>query len=206
MAIRPPRPPSSAQPPFLGPQPSLIRRVTPLLLAPPLVKWPAWFPKHTAPVPALLRQVQGVPRFSLQPYLPPSPQHWPPSPARENCLSFLTCCSLFFFCCLGPHPRPMEVPRPGGESELQPPAYTSVTATQDPSRVCDLHHKSGQCRILTPLSKTRDRTRHLMDPSRVRFHCAASGAPLDLSSHPPHVAFPAPLRLTLTVNNESNYP
>jgi len=32
----------------------------------------------------------------------------------------------------------MEVPRLRGESELQLPAYTTATATQDPSRVCDL--------------------------------------------------------------------
>uniref|UniRef100_A0A8D1M8R1 Cystathionine beta-synthase n=1 Tax=Sus scrofa TaxID=9823 RepID=A0A8D1M8R1_PIG len=36
----------------------------------------------------------------------------------------------------------MEVPRVGVESELQLPAYTTATATSDPSRVCDLHHSS----------------------------------------------------------------
>ena len=30
------------------------------------------------------------------------------------------------------------------------------TATPDPSRVCDLHHSSGQCQILNPLSEARD--------------------------------------------------
>ena len=38
---------------------------------------------------------------------------------------------IFIFCFLGPLPRPMEVPRLGGESELQLPAYTTATATQD---------------------------------------------------------------------------
>ena len=34
----------------------------------------------------------------------------------------------------------MEVPRLGVESELQLPAYTTATATPDPSHVCNLHH------------------------------------------------------------------
>ena len=40
-----------------------------------------------------------------------------------------------------------------------------ATATRDPSRVCNLHHSSGQRRIVKPLSKGRDRTRNLMVPS-----------------------------------------
>ena len=35
-------------------------------------------------------------------------------------------------------------------------AYTTATATLDLSHVCDLHHSSWQCRILNPLSETRD--------------------------------------------------
>ena len=42
----------------------------------------------------------------------------------------------------------MEVPRLGVELELQLPAFTTATATQDPSRICDLYHSSRQCRIL----------------------------------------------------------
>ena len=64
----------------------------------------------------------------------------------------------------------MEVPRLGIESELQLPAYTTATATQYLSHVCDLHHSSQQCQILNPLSKARDQTRVLMDTSRVRYH------------------------------------
>ena len=45
---------------------------------------------------------------------------------------------IFFF--LGPHPRHMEVPRLEVEWELQLLAYTTATAAQDPSRICDLHH------------------------------------------------------------------
>ena len=36
----------------------------------------------------------------------------------------------------------MQVPRLGGQLELQLPAYTTATATQDSSRICDLHHSS----------------------------------------------------------------
>ena len=77
----------------------------------------------------------------------------------------------FFYCLfdfLRPHPQHMEVPRLGVQLELSPPAYTRATATQDPSRVCDLHHSSQQYWILNPLSKARDQTCVLMDASR---HC-----------------------------------
>ena len=59
----------------------------------------------------------------------------------------------------------MEVPRLGVESDLWPLAYT--TATQNPSRVCDLHHSSWQRRILNPLREARDQTRVLMDASQI---------------------------------------
>ena len=59
--------------------------------------------------------------------------------------------------------RHMEGPRLGGKSELQLPGYTTATATQDPSPVCDLHHSSRQCRIFNPMSKARDQTWILMD-------------------------------------------
>ena len=36
---------------------------------------------------------------------------------------------LFYFCFLGPHLKHMQVPRPGVESELQLPTYTTATAT-----------------------------------------------------------------------------
>ena len=39
----------------------------------------------------------------------------------------------FFFCSLGPHSWHMEVPRLGVKSEVQLLAYTTNTATQDPS-------------------------------------------------------------------------
>ena len=66
----------------------------------------------------------------------------------------------------------MKVPRLGVKSKLQLPAYTTITATQDPSLVCDLHQQN---RILTPLSEARDWTQVLMDTSRVQSHDGNSG-------------------------------
>ena len=48
---------------------------------------------------------------------------------------------------------------------------------QDLSHVCDLHHSSQQCRILKPLSESRDWTCNLMLPSWIHFCCAAMGTP-----------------------------
>ena len=61
----------------------------------------------------------------------------------------------------------MDVPRQGVKLELQLPAYTTATATQDPSHVCDIHHSSQQRQILNPLSNARDQTHILMDTSGV---------------------------------------
>ena len=57
----------------------------------------------------------------------------------------------------------MEVPRLGVESELQPLAYPTATATSEPSCIYDLHHSSWKHRILNPLSKARGRTDILVD-------------------------------------------
>ena len=87
---------------------------------------------------------------------------------------------LFYFLAfvfLGPHLKHMEVPRPGVKSELQLPAYTIATATQEPSHICHLHHSSWQCQILNPLSKARDRTCNLMEASQIHFRWAMSGTP-----------------------------
>ena len=82
---------------------------------------------------------------------------------------------LFNFCFLGPHPQHMEVPSLGVESELQLLAYATATATQDPSCVCDLHHRSQQRQILNPQSEARGRTCILMDTSQVLNVLSQSG-------------------------------
>ena len=66
-----------------------------------------------------------------------------------------------------------DTPAAYGGSQAR--AYTTVTATQDLSHVCDLHHSSWQCRILIPLSEARDRTWNLMVPGQIHFHCARTG-------------------------------
>ena len=64
----------------------------------------------------------------------------------------------FFF--LGLHPRHMEVPRLGVESEIQLPAYTTARATRFLSHVCDLHHSLRQPWIPDPPSEARDSNPH----------------------------------------------
>ena len=61
----------------------------------------------------------------------------------------------------------MEVPRLGVESELQLLADATVSATSDPSCICDLYHSLWQCQIHNPLIEARDQTHILMDPSQV---------------------------------------
>ena len=63
--------------------------------------------------------------------------------------------NIFFF--LLSHLWHMKVLRPGVESELQLPAYTTATATPDPNHVCSLCRSSWQYQIINPLSQTRDR-------------------------------------------------
>ena len=78
-------------------------------------------------------------------------------PSSSLCLCFVLFHFCFcFFCFLGLHSLHIAVPRLGVESELQLPAYTTASAKQDPSRVCDLHHSSQQCQILNPPSEARD--------------------------------------------------
>ena len=72
-------------------------------------------------------------------------------------VGFLTYCATvgtpirfcFSFCFLGLHLQHMKVPQLGGELELQLMAYTTATATLDPSCVCNLHHSSRLLQILT---------------------------------------------------------
>ena len=91
----------------------------------------------------------------------------------------IPCCAgqdfIYLFICLflllWRHQRHMEVPRLGVESELQLLAYTTTTATPDPSHFCNLHHSSEEHQIPNPLSKARDQTRILMDTSQIPFCC-----------------------------------
>ena len=73
-------------------------------------------------------------------------------------------------------PEHAEVPRLGVKSELQLPAYTTATAMQYPSRICDLYHSPWQHGILNSLSKARDQTLILMDTSRVHNPLSHSGS------------------------------
>ena len=80
------------------------------------------------------------------------------------------CFGLFWvFIFLGPHPKHMEVPRLGVESERQLPAYATAKAMPDPSHLYDLHHSSWQCQVLKPLSEARGQTCILIDTSRVCY-------------------------------------
>ena len=84
---------------------------------------------------------------------------------------------IVLFSPLGPHPQHMEVTRLGVKLELQLQAYTTVTATPDPSCVYDIHRSSLQSQILNPLSRARDRTSVLKDTSWVHYHWATMGTP-----------------------------
>jgi len=110
------------------------------------------------------------PSLSLSSFLPPSLSFFlsflPPSLSFFLFLFFF----FFFFCFLGLHLWQMEIPRLGGQLELQ----LLATAMQDPSCICNLHHSSQQCQIPDPLSEVRDWTRILMDTRWIRFHCATN--------------------------------
>ena len=71
----------------------------------------------------------------------------------------------------------MEVPRLGVKLELQLPAYTTATGTQDLSCICDLHHSLGQRQILNPLSEARDQTPSSWILVRFLTHGTTTGTP-----------------------------
>ena len=61
----------------------------------------------------------------------------------EEMMTTLFCFVRLFVCLLlGLHIRHMEVPRLGVESELHRQAYTTATATLDPSLIYKLHQSS----------------------------------------------------------------
>ena len=57
-------------------------------------------------------------------------------------------------------------------------AYTTASATPDPSHVCDLYWSSGQCQILNPTSEARNRTQVFMGTSQVRYCWVTMGTPI----------------------------
>lgn len=79
---------------------------------------------------------------------------------------FLFSFIFWSFVFLGLHPQCMEVPRLGVKLELHLPAYTTATAMQDLSCICNLHHSSWQCWILNPVSEARGGTHTFMVTSR----------------------------------------
>ena len=74
----------------------------------------------------------------------------------------------------------MEVPRLGVKLDLQLLAYATATATQDLSRICDLHCSLWQYWILSPLSEVRDQTHILTDTTQVLNPLSHNGNPLHL--------------------------
>ena len=133
-------------------------------------------------------QQEATREISLNAY---SPKQWSPNLLLEPSTIALQCRATLpnlwigfipkahlFFGFLGPHPRHMEVTRLGVELELELPAYTTATATQDPSSTCDPHHSSRQRQILNPMSEARYRTRNLMVPGWICFHSAMTKPPL----------------------------
>ena len=64
-------------------------------------------------------------------------------------------CLFVFLFCLEPQVQHMQVPKLGVESELQLLAYTTATAMQHLSRICNPHHSSRQRQILNPLTGAR---------------------------------------------------
>ena len=84
---------------------------------------------------------------------------------------------FIYFCFLGPHLQHMDIPGLGVELGMQLPTYTTATAKQDPSHICDLHHSSRQHWIPNPLNEARDQTRVLMAISWVGYLWATTETP-----------------------------
>ena len=75
--------------------------------------------------------------------------------------------SFFFFCLFRATPLAYGSSQVGVQLEHPLPAYTTATAMQDPSHICNLRHSSWQCQIFNPLSQARDQTCVLMDASQI---------------------------------------
>ena len=97
---------------------------------------------------------------------------------RQNLPGSVVLFFFFFFVFLGLYLWHMESPSLGVKSEVQLPACTTATATQDPRCVFDLHHSSRQCWNLNPLTEARGRTCILMDTSWICYRCATTETPV----------------------------
>ena len=84
---------------------------------------------------------------------------------------------------------------------LQLPVYTTATAAQDPSRVCDLHHSSHQCWIFDPLSKARDWTLIFMGTSQAHYHWATTAG---TSCFPTFLCWIVLIYITYCSSSETN--
>ena len=87
--------------------------------------------------------------------------------------SYLLCFLVFLFVCFCLFAFSRATPTACGGSQVRGLIGTAAASLcqshtmRDPSRVCDLHHRSWQHRILNPLRKARDRTCNLMVPSQI---------------------------------------
>ena len=82
---------------------------------------------------------------------------------------------FFFFPFSGLHLYQMEIPRPGVESQLQMPAYTTAVAMQDWRLAFNRRHSSQQHQILNPLSKARNQIHILLGISGVHNPLSQNG-------------------------------
>ena len=80
-----------------------------------------------------------------------------------------------FFSLYRAAPVAYGVIQPKGLIRAVATAYATVTATQDLSHVCNLHHSSQKCWILNPLVEARNQICNLMSPSWICLHYTMMG-------------------------------
>ena len=86
--------------------------------------------------------------------------------------------NIFLFICLFDFlfmTAPVAYGNSQARSRIRAAACATAIAMPDPSHMCDLHHSSRQCGILSPLSEARDGGHVLMDISWVHYHWATTG-------------------------------
>ena len=90
---------------------------------------------------------------------------------------WIFCITISFFFLFRAAPTSYESSQARGQIESAAMAYTTATATWNPSCICSLHHSSRQYWILNALREARDWTHILMDPSLVCYPWATMGTP-----------------------------